>query len=65
MANSAAINPTAEQQASRNISRIRTLRACIEKNLARGKTEKVAQLQSELNRRMAAVAALKAELDSL
>lgn len=65
MPNRATINPTPEQAAMRNIGRIRTLRAAIEKHTDRGNSEKVAELQSELDRRLTEVAALKAELDSL
>lgn len=65
MPNRATINPTAEQSAMRNIGRIRTLRAAIAKNTARGNAEKVADLQVELDRRLSEVAALKAELDAL
>lgn len=65
MPHQASINPTAEQKALRNIARIKTLRGAVEKHTARGNTEKVAELQAEHDRRMAEVAALKAELDAL
>jgi len=61
----ASINPTADQKALRNIARIKTLRAAIEKHAVRGNTEKVAELQAEHDRRMEDVQALKAELDAL
>jgi hypothetical protein len=65
MANSATVNPTADQAILRNIGRIKTLRAAIEKNTARDNPDKVASLQQELDRRMAEVDAIKAELDAL
>ena len=65
MPNQATINPSADQSAIRNIARIRTLKAAIEKATARGNSERVAELTTELNRRMADVEALKAELDTL
>ena len=65
MANQSVVNPTQDQLVLRNIGRIKTLRAAIEKNTARGNVEKVADLQAELDRRMVQVDAIKAELDAL
>lgn len=65
MAEQAAINPGPQAQALRNVGRIKTLRAAIEKAQGKGQDERVASLQEELDRRMAEVDALRAELDSL
>ena len=61
----ATINPGAEGMALRNVGRIKTLRAAIEKAQARGQAERAGSLQGELDRRMTEVNALRAELDSL
>ncbi len=58
----AAINATPAQQIDRSIGRIPRLRAAIEKAGARGNTAKVAELQGELDRRLAEVAEFKARL---
>lgn len=65
MANKAVINPTADQAAIRSISRVKTLRAAIAKNQARGNAEKVSSLQAELDRRLVELGALKELLDKL
>ena len=49
----ATINATAAQTFVRNTGRIETLKGAIEKAQARGNTERVASLQSELDRRKA------------
>jgi len=65
MPNQAAINPSAEQAAMRNIGRVRTLRAAIAKARSRGNTDREAQLQAELDRRLAEIATLKTQLESI
>jgi hypothetical protein len=65
MASQATINPTPDQAVIRNIGRVKTLRDAIAKSEARGKSEKVASLQAELDRRMAELNELKAALESL
>lgn len=61
----ALINPSKAEQAGRHVGRIGRLRDAIEKADARGNIEKVISLQDELDRRMAEVAEIKAELDNL
>jgi len=65
MANKAVINPTPGQTAIRSIGRVKTLRAAIAKNQARGNAEKVSSLQAELDRRLSELGALKELLDNL
>lgn len=59
------INPTKAQMTGRHVGRINTLRGAIEKATARGNAERVASLQDELDRRLAEVEEIKAELASL
>lgn len=65
MPNRANINPAPDQKVLRNIGRVRTLRTAIAKAHARGNAEREANLQAELDRRLAEVNVLKAELDAL
>lgn len=58
----AAINATPAQQIERSIGRIPRLRAAIAKATERGNTAKAAELQAELDRRLAEVAEFKARL---
>ena len=67
MANQAIINATPEQKAVRNVGRIKTLRAAIEKATDRKQAKRVKSLQKELDRRMSEVKAMKealAEVDA-
>lgn len=59
------INPTKMQMTHRHVGRIGRLKSSIAKAKARGNNEKVASLQAELDRRLAEVADIKAELDNL
>lgn len=61
MINPATINAAPEQKAMRDIERIKTLRAALEK--ATG--DRAVSLQSELDRRLAAIDKLKAQLSTL
>ena len=58
----AAINATSAQMIDRSIGRIPRLRAAIEKASARGNTAKAADLQAELDTRLAELAEFKARL---
>lgn len=65
MANSAAINATPEQKVLRNIGRIKRLKQAIADEKSTAKPERLAELQAELERRMADVNELKAQLEDL
>lgn len=65
MANKATVNASADQKFVRDIGRVKTLKLAIEKATARGDSERVSALQVELDRRMASINAIRAELDTL
>lgn len=65
MANKATVNASADQKFVRDIGRVKTLKLAIEKATARGDSERVNALQVELDRRMASINAIRAELDTL
>jgi len=58
----AAINATPAQQIDRSIGRIPRIRAAIEKATAKGNAKKAAELQAELDTRLAELAEFKARL---
>lgn len=59
----AAINATAEQKALRNIGRIKTLRAAIEKRETKGLPTE--SYEEELNRRLGELGSLKDQINDL
>ena len=61
----AIINPTSAQMIPRHIGRIKRLREAIEKAKARQHAHRIVSLQAELDRRLAEIAIIKADLDDI
>ena len=59
------VNPSPAQLAVRNAGRIPTLRAALAKAESRGQTDRVADLQAELDRRLGEIAGIQKALNKL